>query len=72
MASKMLRLRDNRLKSSTSVEFFNQTYKNKKELCIIYKNCQNFAPLFNVHKIQGIQLIIIFTFLLIISQTKRF
>jgi hypothetical protein len=40
------------LKSSTNnkrnrVEFFDETYKNKKELCTIYKNCQNFAPLFN-------------------------
>jgi hypothetical protein len=52
MGPKMLSLRDNRLKSSTSnkrnrVEFFDETYKNKKEQCTIYKNCQNFAPLFN-------------------------
>jgi hypothetical protein len=52
MGSKMLSLRDNRLKSSTSnkrnrVEFFDERYKTKKELCTIYKNCQNFAPLFN-------------------------
>jgi hypothetical protein len=52
MGSKMLSLRDNRLKSFTSnkrnlVEFFDETYKTKKELCTIYKNCQNFAPLFN-------------------------
>jgi hypothetical protein len=52
MGSKMLSLRDNRLKSSTSnkrnwVEFFDETYKNKKELCTIDKNCQNFALLFN-------------------------
>jgi hypothetical protein len=49
MGSKMLSLRDNRLKSSTNkrnrVEFFDETYKNKKELCTIY--CQNFASLFN-------------------------
>jgi hypothetical protein len=37
MGSKMLSLRDNRLKCSTSkrrnrVEFFDETYKNKKEL----------------------------------------
>jgi hypothetical protein len=69
----MLSLRDNRLKSSTSnkrnrVEFFDETYKNKKELCTIYKNCQNFAPLFNAsHKIQGNQIVIVFRFLLIIS-----
>jgi hypothetical protein len=52
MGLKMLSLRDNRLKSSTSdkrnrVEFFDEPYKNKKELCTIYKNCKNFAPLFN-------------------------
>jgi hypothetical protein len=52
MGSKMLSLRDNRLKISTSnkrnwVEFFDETYKNKKELCTINKNCQYFAPLFN-------------------------
>jgi hypothetical protein len=53
MGLKMLSLRDNRLKSSISnkrnqVEFFDETYKNKKELCTIYKNCQNFAaPLCN-------------------------
>jgi hypothetical protein len=52
MGSKMFSLRDNRLKSSTSkkrnrVEFFDETYKNKKEPCTIYKNCQNFASLFN-------------------------
>jgi hypothetical protein len=52
MESKMLSLRDNRLKSSTSnktnrVEFFDETYKNKKKLCTIYKNYQNFAPLSN-------------------------
>jgi hypothetical protein len=54
MGPKMLGLRNNLLKSSTSykrnqVEFFYETYKNKKELLVssIYKNCQNFAPLFN-------------------------
>jgi hypothetical protein len=52
MGSKMFSLRVNRLKSSTSkkrnrVEFFDETYKNKKEPCTIYKNCQNFASLFN-------------------------
>jgi hypothetical protein len=52
MGSKMLSLRESRLKSFTSnkrnrVEFFDETYKNKKELCIIYKNYQNFAPMFN-------------------------
>jgi hypothetical protein len=50
------------------VEFFDKTYKNKKELCTIYKNCQNFAPLslFNAQmtpqKMQGIQIVIVFTF----------
>jgi hypothetical protein len=43
MGSKILSLRDNRLKSSTSnksnrVDFFDETYKNKKELCTIFKN----------------------------------
>jgi hypothetical protein len=57
----MLSLRDNRLKSSfnkrNQVTFFDETYKNKKELCTIYKNCQNLAPLFNAsHKIQGNQI----------------
>jgi hypothetical protein len=52
MGSKMLTLRDNRLKRSTSnkrnrVEFFDEAYKNIKELCRICKNCQNFDPLFN-------------------------
>jgi hypothetical protein len=52
MGSKTLSLRDNRLKSFTSnksnlVEFIDKTYKDKKELYTIYKNCQNFAPLFN-------------------------
>jgi hypothetical protein len=53
MGSKMLSLRDNRLKSSTSnkrnrVEFFDETYKNKKELHMYnLQNCQNSAPLFN-------------------------
>jgi hypothetical protein len=47
MGSKMLGLRDNRLKSFTSnksnrVEFIDETYKNKKMQCTIYKNCQNF------------------------------
>jgi hypothetical protein len=45
----MFSLRDNRLKSSTRdkrnrVEFFDETYKNKKEVGTIYKNCQNFGP----------------------------
>jgi hypothetical protein len=48
----MLSLQDNRLKSSVSnkrnrVEFFHETYKNKKEQWTIYKKGQNFAPLFN-------------------------
>jgi hypothetical protein len=52
MGSKMLTLRDNRLKRSTSnkrnrVEFFDEAYKNITELCRIYKNCQNFDLLFN-------------------------
>jgi hypothetical protein len=49
MGSKRLSLRDNRLKSNkrNRVEFFDETYKNKKELCTINKNCQYFAPLFN-------------------------
>jgi hypothetical protein len=39
------------------VTFFDETYKNKKELCTIYKNCQNVAPLFSAsHKIQGNQI----------------
>jgi hypothetical protein len=49
MGSKTLTLRDNRLKSFTSnksnwVEFFDETYRHEKELCTIYKHCQNFAP----------------------------
>jgi hypothetical protein len=49
MGSKMFSLRDNRLKSSTRdkrnrVEFFDETYKNKKEVGTIYKNSQNFGP----------------------------
>jgi hypothetical protein len=52
MGLKMLSLQDNRLKSSVSnkrnrVEFFHETYKNKKEQWTIYKKGQNFAPLFN-------------------------
>jgi hypothetical protein len=52
MGSKILSLRDNRLKSSTSnkrnrVEFLMKRTK-KMELCTIYQNCQNFTlPLFN-------------------------
>jgi hypothetical protein len=50
MGSKMFSLRDNRLKSSTRdkrnrVEFFDETYKNKKELGTIYKNRQNPPPI---------------------------
>jgi hypothetical protein len=49
MGSKTLSLRDNRLRSFTSnksdrMEFIDETYKHKNELCTIYKNCQNFAP----------------------------
>jgi hypothetical protein len=45
MRSKMLSLRDNRLKISTSnkrnrLEFFDETNKNKKKLRTIHKNCQ--------------------------------
>jgi hypothetical protein len=52
MGSKALNLRDNQLKSFirnkiNRVKFMDETYKNKKEFCTIYKNCQNFAPLFN-------------------------
>jgi hypothetical protein len=48
MGSKTLSLRDNRLKNFTTnksnrMKFINETYKNKKKLCTIYKNCQNFA-----------------------------
>jgi hypothetical protein len=42
MGSKTLSLRDNRLKNFTTnksnrMKFINETYKNKKELCTIYK-----------------------------------
>jgi hypothetical protein len=73
MGSGMLGLRYNRPKcfitnKSNLVEFIEETYKHKKELCTIYKNCQNFAPLslFNAQmtpqKMQGIQIVIVFTF----------
>jgi hypothetical protein len=49
MGSKTLSLRDNQLKSftrnkSNRVEFIDETYKHKRELCIIYKKWQNFDP----------------------------
>jgi hypothetical protein len=52
MGSKTFSLRDKKsfiTNKSNLVEFINETYKHKKELCTIYKNCQNFAPfsLFN-------------------------
>jgi hypothetical protein len=80
MGSKTLSLPDNRLKSfisnkSNRVKFMDETYKIKRSNVQFTKIVKILFPC-SMHKypykIQGIQIVIVFTFLLIISQTKRF
>jgi hypothetical protein len=80
MGLKMLSLQDNRLKILPATKGIGSNFLMK---CTKIKSSYvQFTKIFKIsppcsmhrkpHKIQGIQIVIIFTFLLIISQNKRF
>jgi hypothetical protein len=77
MGSKMLSLRDNRLiilpvTKGIWWNFLMKRTKIKRDY-VQFTKIVKISPLCSMHhKIQGIQIVIVFTFLLIISQTKRF
>jgi hypothetical protein len=73
MGPKMLSLRDNRLKFPIVTKEIEWNFLMKRTK--IKRAMYNLQKLFNAQitpKIQGIQIVLVFTFLLIMSQTKRF
>jgi hypothetical protein len=73
MGPKMLSLRDNRLKFPPVTKEIEWNFLTKRTK--IKRAMYNLQKLFNAQitpKIQGIQIVLVFTFLLIMSQTKRF